>query len=126
VGYRGWHGVTDKSNNLLAISYEPISGVLACRFKSRVEPYLYDGVPENIYQIRLRSPYAGSYFRKHVRDKYKLIGEDLPEPYQPTELPNKIPPATVEIPVPAKMQMALFADIRGSRPKRPKRASTHS
>ena len=123
MGFRGWHGVTDKSNNLLAVSYEPIEGTLACRFKSRQEPYLYQNVPENVYQILLRSPYAGSYFRKYVKDKYALLGEKLPPPFQ-GQVPPKILPKVVEVPQPETgMQMSLWGS-RGSR--KAKQHSTHS
>ena len=94
--------MTDARHSLLCVAYEPIGGVLACRFQSREEPYLYEGVPENAYQILLRTPYAGAYFNKHVKGKYPLMGENLPAPYQPTELPTpKILPV-IEVPNPER------------------------
>jgi hypothetical protein len=102
MGYAGWHGVTDKSNQLLAICYEPIEGTLGCRFKSRQEPYLFTNVPENVYQVMLRTPYAGSYFRKHVKGKYPMIGENLPAPYQPTEKPTPKDIPVIVVPNPER------------------------
>jgi hypothetical protein len=69
MGYAGWHGVTDHLGILMAVSYEPIEGSLACRFITG-EPVIHVGVPENQYQILLKSPYAGSYYRKYIREKY--------------------------------------------------------
>ncbi len=108
MGYAGWHGVTDKSGCLLCISYEPIEGTLACRFKSRPDPYIYLNVPENIYQVLLRSPFAGSYFRKNVRDKYPMMGEDVPSPYQPKEKPSAKNLKPVQYPNP---QRDLFGTV---------------
>ena len=122
--FRGWHGVTDKSNSLLAVSYEPIEGSLGCRFKSREKPYIFANVPEQIYQILLKSPYAGSYFRKYVKDKYTLIGEEVPESYQPTEAPTPKDIPVIEVPNPEKN---LFGEVTGGSPRRKtKKHSTHS
>ena len=113
--YSGWRGVTDKSNNLLAISYEPIEGTLACRFKSRQEPYLYANVPESIYQILLRSPYAGSYFHKHVKGKYALVGENLPPPFKVTPPDKKLPPMREKPTGTPEPQMSLFVGAKGTK-----------
>ena len=77
---------------------------------------MYGPIPENIYQILLRSPYAGSYFRKHVKDKYPMIGAEDLEPYQPTEpIPEKNLPV-IEVPNP---EMNLFGQaIRSHSRKR--------
>lgn len=70
MGYSGWHGVTDHLHILIAVSYEPVSGDLACRFNSGAD-WIYYEVPEQKYQILIRSPYAGSYFRKHIKEKFR-------------------------------------------------------
>ena len=115
--YRGYHGVQDSKHSLLCVSYEPIEGHLGCKVQSREEPYIYVGVPENIYLILLRSPYAGSYWRKHVVGKYPLLGENLPPPFQ-GDVPPKVLPKTVEVPKGTpEPQMSLFPG-RGSRRKR--------
>ncbi len=124
IGFRGWHGVTDSRHSLLCIAYEPISGVLACRFQSRNEPYLYEGVPENIYRILLRTPYAGSYLRKHVIGKYPQLGENIPEPYQPTEQPTPKEIPVIEVPTPT---LNLFGEvIRIKSQKKHKKDLMHS
>jgi hypothetical protein len=56
---------------MLAVCYEPVEGSLACRFRSGI--YVFQGVPENQYQILIKSPFAGSYFRKTIKDKYPCI-----------------------------------------------------
>lgn len=78
--YSGWRGVQDHKHSLLAISYEPIEGTLACRFASSDVAYMYAGVPERIYEILLHSPFAGSYLRKHVMRSYRCLNEQ-PPPY---------------------------------------------
>lgn len=81
--YRGWHGVTDAKHILIAVSYEPTEGTLACKMCSG-EPVIHLNVPEAVYQSLLRNKFAGSYYRKHVRPKYPVLGGSLPA-YQPKE-----------------------------------------
>jgi len=90
MGYRGWHGVTDHLHILIAISYEPIDGTLGCKFCTG-EPVIFVNVPETVYQSLLRNKYAGSYFRRHIKPKYAVMGEPL-KPYVPKEKhsPKKI------------------------------------
>ena len=120
MGFRGWHGVTDHLHILLAVSYEPIEGTLACRF-STGEPVIFSNVPEEKYQILLRHKFAGSYFRKHIRAKYAVLGSPPPD-YQPTEpLPAKkirmeeIPTGNPE------PQMSLFLLLEQKTKKRMRR-----
>ena len=67
--YSGWRGVTDPSGSLICASYEPIEGALAIRFKGE-RIYVFEGVPEAVYQSLIRTPFAGSYFRKKIKDTY--------------------------------------------------------
>lgn len=97
-----------------------MEGTLACRFKSREQPYLYANVPENAYQILLRSPYAGSYFRKQIRDKYPLIGEKLPAPYQPREKPT---PKDLQPIVEIVRETNLWGEVIRSHSRKPSRNS---
>ena len=110
--YRGWHGVQDHLHILLAVSYEPISGTLACRFCTG-EPVIHVGVPENIYQILLRNPYAGSYYRKHVKGKYPCPYEDKTKPYRTKEKPNPKPRPEAHVSRPPQMDLFGLA-ISGS------------
>jgi hypothetical protein len=80
--YQGWHGVTDHLHILIAISYEPVGQSLACKFNTG-EPLIHVGVPERQYQILLSSPYAGSYYRKHIRSRYPCPDAFCPPPYKP-------------------------------------------
>ena len=82
--YSGWRGVTDHKHSLIAVSYDPMDGYLGCRFHSTDTPYIYAGVPEAKYQTLIHSPYAGSYFRKHIMGAYRCLNE-IPPPYQGDE-----------------------------------------
>ena len=99
----GWHGVQDHLHMLLAVSYE--QGMLACQFYTG-EPIIHVGVPENIYRILLRTPYAGSYYRKYVKGKYPCPYETKAKPYRPREKPN--PKPRPEAPIVDAPQMDLF------------------
>ena len=68
----GWKSVGDNKKILLAVDY--CNGLLSCRFFSTQEPITYVGVPERIYRILLKSPFAGSYYRKYVLGKYQILG----------------------------------------------------
>ena len=84
MGYAGWKGVTDHLHILIAVSYEPVEGTLACRMNTG-EPIIHVGVPERMYQILLHSPFAGSYYRKNIRTRYPCPYADNPPPYKPKE-----------------------------------------
>lgn len=86
--YGGWHGVSDHLHILLAVSYEPIEGTLACRF-STGEPLLYANVPENMFQILIRSKFAGAYFRKHIGRKFVCLNPPPPKA-ELTELKSSV------------------------------------
>ncbi len=108
--YDGWHGVTDHLFILMAVSFEPVDGLLCCKFRTG-EPVVFAGVPEAVYQSLLRNKFAGSYFRKHIRGKYPCPFESELSPYQPKEkLPEKklIRP---EIPKATKPQMDLWVSL---------------
>ncbi len=83
--YRGWHGVTDNKHILIAVSYEPVEGTLACRFVAG-EPVIHLNVPENLYQILLRSSYAGSYYRKQIANKFPLLNPPEKKRFQSDDL----------------------------------------
>jgi len=106
--YRGWRGVTDPSHVLLAVQYEPVSGTLACRFASTEEPYAYLEVPENIYDILCRTPYAMAYLRKHVVGRYTCLNEKPPA-FKPKEKPSPKKIAKTE-PRPSAT-MSLFLNL---------------
>jgi hypothetical protein len=84
MSYRGWHGVQDHLHILVAVSYEPVDASLACKFNTG-EPLIHVGVPERKYQILLTSPYAGTYYRTHIRSKYPCPFAQNPPPYKPSE-----------------------------------------
>ncbi len=83
--YGGWHGITDHLHILVAVSYAPLEGgMLSCRMCSG-PPVTHIGVPEEKFHILLRSKFAGSYYRKHIRNQFPIIGQEIPEPYQGDE-----------------------------------------
>jgi hypothetical protein len=119
--YSGWRGVTDPSHSLICVSYEPIQGSLACRFKTGV--YVFEGVPENKYQILLKSPFAGSYFHKQIKDKYPCYNP------QGILIPAKLDDSAVKakqakqakkrLEAVPELTMNLFGEVeRGSRAKK--------
>ena len=75
IGYSGWHSVCDHKHLLIAVCYEPVDGTLSCRFNSGTV-VLHFGVPENLYQILLRSKFGGAYYRKHIMRKYRCENAD--------------------------------------------------
>jgi len=70
----GWRSAGDNKKILLAVDYCRDGGLLSCRFYSTNQPITYVGVPERIYGILLRTPYAGAYYRKYVLGKYPILG----------------------------------------------------
>ena len=89
MGYAGWHGISDHLHILLAVSYEPVDGSLACRFNTTEEPVVYLKVEEHRYNCLLRSKFAGSYFRKHIRGKYECISDGRLIPAKLDDAPVK-------------------------------------
>jgi hypothetical protein len=62
------HPVRDPNHQLLAVGYEPVGGLLRCRWgKGEGE---YAGVPENVFVSIRKVPYAYGYLQKVVRGKY--------------------------------------------------------
>jgi KTSC domain len=99
MGFRGWHGVTDPQHVLIAVSYEPVEGTLACKMVSG-EPVIHSGVPEAQYQILLKSPFAGSHYRRFIRPKYPVLNPK-PAKFKAGPLPEKKLPK-VEYPSPQR------------------------
>ena len=80
MGYAGWHAVTDPSGMLLAVSFDPTGEMLVCRFKGG-QMVIHLAVTERIYGILIRSPYAGTYYRKYVQSCYQ-IAQVVPAPHR--------------------------------------------
>ena len=105
LGFRGWHGVQDHLHILIAVSYEPIDGTLACKMCSG-DPICHLNVPEVEYRKLLRSKFAGSYYRKHIRGKYSVMGTPPPAYDAPVPAEKHLPKAA--IPKATQPQMNLF------------------
>lgn len=119
--FGGWHGVTDPNHFLLAVSYDPETETLGCRFNTAT--YLHFGVPAKVFHILTKTPFALAYYRKRVKNVYAGTNEDgIPLPYKPKEaIPDKHLPRPVEVPSGEREpQMGLFAllDIKKKRKKR--------
>jgi hypothetical protein len=96
---------------MLAVSYEPIERILACRFKTGV--YVFEGVPEVLYQHLIKSTFAGAYFRTQIRGKYPG--------FNPEGIP--IPAKTDDSAVTAKQKMQAAKRLKEA-PKAPEMAMT--
>jgi len=108
--HRGWHGVTDRNHVLLACSYEPVEGTLALRFNTGI--LMYFGVPENVYELLIKTPFALKEYNRRVRNLYRGVDANgTPMPFNPDgPLPKKKQHPVQEIPNgTAEPQMSLFA-----------------
>jgi len=57
------------SSNLVSVGYDAGQRLLEIEFKGgRV--YQYTGVPERVYSGLMNASSHGSYFHKHIRDRY--------------------------------------------------------
>ena len=83
--HRGWRGVTDPKHVLIAVSFEPVEGSLACRMCNG-EDRIHLAVPERLYRILLRSPYAGAYYRKYIARQFLLLNPPEAKPFRSAEL----------------------------------------
>ena len=62
------YGVNDPNHQLVAVGYEPVGGILYCRFKTAT--WRYKGVAEATFMSLRRVPFAYSYFTKQVKAKF--------------------------------------------------------
>lgn len=60
------------SSNLKSIGYDPQSGTLEIEFHHG-SVYQYLNVPKAEYDSLMNAPSHGSYFSRHIRDKYKTV-----------------------------------------------------
>ena len=120
--HRGWRGVTDNLHILLAVTYVPEGGILACHFNQGADLVHVD-VPEKCYRAITTSPYGGSYYRKNVRNKYLCPFAESPPPYKPqAPPPKKNLPKVKETPDgKAPDQLSLFLLLEKKAEKRGKR-----
>jgi hypothetical protein len=121
--HRGWRGVTDNLHILLAVTYVPEGGILACHFNQGVDLVHVD-VPEKCYQAIIHSPFGGSYYRKYVRSVYQCPFAEHPQQYRPTEKPSgkKIAPVKEKLDGPTPAQGSLFLLLEKKAAKRGKRS----
>ena len=121
--HRGWRGVTDKLNILIAVSYEPTEGHLCCRF-NHGEDLIHVGVPEKCYRAIVNSLFGGSYYRKFVRNQYPCPYAEHPPPYKPKEKPNakNLPPVKERPDGETPAQASLFLLLEKKAVRRGKRS----
>jgi len=63
------------SSNLKSVGYDPASSVLEIEFHNG-SIYQYRGVPKSIYVALMAAASLGSFFHRHIKDKYpyKKVG----------------------------------------------------
>lgn len=69
-------GVRLNSSNLDVVAYDPATRRLAVHFKSG-EGYLYEGVPQSVWEGLLGASSHGSYFSKQIRGRFDDNSENL-------------------------------------------------
>lgn len=70
-----WHWYATRGKNLIAVAYEPVDGILGCRFgKSGI--YRFRGVPEVIFEQLKANPYPDRLFTLKVKGKFPVIKPD--------------------------------------------------
>jgi hypothetical protein len=68
----------------LAVSFLPVendTGMLLCKFCTG-EPVIHEFVPERLYRILVKSPFAGSYYRKHIKPKFPYLPGSAPPKFK--------------------------------------------
>jgi hypothetical protein len=59
-----------QSSALEQVSYDPDSQTLLATFRGSGRTYVYDEVPEEVYDSLLFSDSLGVYFNTHIRDRF--------------------------------------------------------
>lgn len=62
--------VSVRSSNIRSVGFDAESETLEVEFTS-VSVYQYYGVPESVHKTFMTAKSHGSYFAKHIRDKYR-------------------------------------------------------
>ena len=57
-----------QSSALEQVSYDPKSQTLCATFRDSGRTYIYDEVPEEVYDSLLFADSLGAYFNTHIRD----------------------------------------------------------
>ncbi|MFO1247417.1 MAG: KTSC domain-containing protein, partial [Alphaproteobacteria bacterium] len=59
-----------QSSALEQISYDPEGHTLCATFRDSGRTYIYEDVPEEIYDSLIFSDSLGAYFNAHIRDRF--------------------------------------------------------
>ena len=59
-----------QSSALEQVSYDPDAQTLVATFRDSGRTYVYDEVPEEVYDSLLFSDSLGAYFNAHIRDNF--------------------------------------------------------
>ena len=59
-----------QSSALEQVSYDPDAHTLIATFRNSGRTYVYDDVPEEVYDSLLFSDSLGAYFNAHIRDHF--------------------------------------------------------
>jgi hypothetical protein len=59
-----------QSSALLAVSYDETRHALRATFRDSGRTYIYDGVPQELYDALLFADSVGAFFNTHIRDRF--------------------------------------------------------
>lgn len=61
-----------QSTALAAVSYDENSHALKATFRDSGRTYVYEGVPQELYDALLFADSVGSFFNRHIRDSFRF------------------------------------------------------
>ena len=61
-----------RSTNILSVGYEAESAILEIEFRNG-GLYKYLNVPQTVYDEFMAAPSHGSYFHRHIKNRYKWV-----------------------------------------------------
>jgi lysyl-tRNA synthetase class 2 len=59
-----------QSSALLAVSYDESRQALRATFRDSGRTYIYEDVPQDLYDALLFAESAGTFFNTHIRDRF--------------------------------------------------------
>jgi hypothetical protein len=61
-----------QSAALKAVSYDEARHALRATFRGTGKTYIYEGVPQELYDALLFSDSLGAFFNRHIRDRFRF------------------------------------------------------
>jgi hypothetical protein len=59
-----------QSSALMSVSYDEVRHALRATFRESGRTYVYDGVPQELYDALLFADSVGAFFNTHIRDHF--------------------------------------------------------